>query len=216
MQRTTDVLLKCSKHRLAWWRRLSSSAIFSSSFWQLLCRLEKLMRGNLLIIWLLIAGRLHPVIHSKCIGHLMSLDACPCVTTKMDVQKAFTTMTGDRVSWRWTVAKNGKKTTVGKRYCRQGKTSFCLTRYLKDSNGCHIVFKVFRIYSNFIVLMPLDFVHDCRFIVFSPDKIVQACLAVLLYGLLSRPRLVIFHVYFMLFCLFLFYFPSLYLLRFLF
>lgn len=119
------------------------------------------------------------MIHSKCIGHLMSLDACPCVTTKMDVQKAFTTMTGDRVSWRWTVAKNGKKTTVGKRYCRQGKTSFCLARYLKDSNGCHIVFKVFRIYSNFIVLMPLDFVHDCRFIVFSPDKIVQACLDLL-------------------------------------
>jgi len=78
----------------------------------------------------------------------MSLDACPCVTTEMDVQKVFTTMTGDRVSWRWTpVAKIGKKTNAVK---RQGKISFCLARYLKESNGCHIVFKVFLIYSDFI------------------------------------------------------------------
>ena len=101
------------------------------------------MKGNRLIIWFPIAGSLHQVIHSKCIKHSMSLVACLCVTTKRDVQKAYTTLRRDHVSLRWTVAKNRKKTIVGKRYCRQGKTSFCLTRYLKGSNGCQIVFKVF-------------------------------------------------------------------------
>jgi len=38
----------------------------------------------------------------------------------------FTTTIADPAYWRWTVAKNGKETTVGKIYCRQGKTSFCL------------------------------------------------------------------------------------------
>lgn len=53
------------------------------------------------------------------------------------------------------------KTTLGKRYCRQEKNSFCLTRYLKGSNGCQIVFKVFWIYS--FLMFAVDATMFCRF-----------------------------------------------------
>lgn len=149
------------------------------------------MKGNRLIIWFLIAGSLHQVIHSKCIEHSMSLVACLCVTTKRGVQKAYTTLRRDHVSLRWTVAKNREKTTAGKRYCRQGKTSFCLTRYLKGSNGCQIVFKVFcSSYFNVCFWCHKVLALTAGSSSFSPKKIVQTCLAVLLYVRVSRPRFV--------------------------